>query len=399
MPEPRSQSEPMLPVLALDTATESIVLGVQVEGRFFTRQAAGGAASSTRLIPLIHALLADAGIALRDLRAVAFGQGPGAFTGLRAACAVAQGLGFGLGRPLLPIDSLRVVAEDARVQADAGDGPLDFAVAMDARMDEVYAARYRWHAASGWQVLAAPALFTLPALAQAWGDLPPHRLAGSALPAFGARPCGCAAAPGRARGALRQRHRRRAGLAAVPARQGGADHARARRGARRHPRADAGMSACLRPRPVRRAMTLSDLDAVLAIETGAYPFPWTRGNFIDSLAAGYRAEVLAEDGELLGYFVAMAGVDELHLLNVTVAPPHQSQGHGQALLAAVRAHALALQLPRVLLEVRQSNQRAQALYRRLGFVEIGQRRNYYPAAQGREDAIVMGLRLDGDGLL
>lgn len=159
------------------------------------------------------------------------------------------------------------------------------------------------------------------------------------------------------------------------------------------------MNACLLPRPALRPMTLHDLDDVLHIETSAYSFPWTRGNFIDSLAAGYRAEVLHDADELLGYFVAMPGVEELHLLNVTVAPAHHSRGHGQVLLAAVCACARQRHLPRVLLEVRQSNQRAQALYRRLGFDEIGQRRNYYPAAQGREDAIVMGLRLGGDGLL
>lgn len=158
------------------------------------------------------------------------------------------------------------------------------------------------------------------------------------------------------------------------------------------------MSALLnsRPvRPVRRAMELRDLDAVLAIEASAYPFPWSRGNFIDSLAAGYLAELLCEGPAPIGYFVAMPGVDELHLLNVTVAPEHQGRGHGQGLLHAVVAHAAQRGLRRVLLEVRRSNQRAQALYRRLGFAEIGQRRGYYPAAtppaQGREDALVMAL--------
>jgi ribosomal-protein-alanine N-acetyltransferase len=136
-------------------------------------------------------------------------------------------------------------------------------------------------------------------------------------------------------------------------------------------------------------MELHDLATVTEIEARAYPFPWTRGNFIDSLAAGYIAEVLVDGPALLGYFVAMPAVDDLHLLNVTVAPEHQGRGHGQGLLHAVQAHARRLALPRVLLEVRRSNGRAQALYARLGFAEIGQRRNYYPAAQGREDAIVM----------
>lgn len=143
----------------------------------------------------------------------------------------------------------------------------------------------------------------------------------------------------------------------------------------------------------RRAMTARDVDRVQAIETQAYPFPWTRGNFIDSLAAGYLAEVLTSDDHLVAYFVAMAGVDELHLLNITVAPASQGQGLGQLMLDAVQAHGVRLGLATMLLEVRQSNPRARALYLRRGFVDIGLRRGYYPAHQGREDAIVMSLDL------
>jgi len=138
----------------------------------------------------------------------------------------------------------------------------------------------------------------------------------------------------------------------------------------------------------RRPMALGDLPAVMAVEAQAYSHPWSQGNFIDSLAAGHLAEVLTDDG-LVGYFVAMEGVDELHLLNLTVAPTRQGHGHGSALLAAVLAHAHARQLPTVWLEVRASNARARALYARRGFDEAGLRRGYYPAARGREDAVVM----------
>jgi len=161
------------------------------------------------------------------------------------------------------------------------------------------------------------------------------------------------------------------------------------------------MSAQLQPRDMRhstrditrRAMTARDAHAVQAIEASAYRFPWTRGNFIDSLAAGYHAEVLACDGALVGYFVAMPGVDELHLLNVTVAPAHQGQGFGSLLLDVVNQLALNLGLPRLLLEVRHSNEPARALYLRRGFMAVGLRRGYYPAVQGREDAVVMSLHL------
>ncbi len=152
------------------------------------------------------------------------------------------------------------------------------------------------------------------------------------------------------------------------------------------------MNALLQPRMVRRAMVVADLDAVMAVETGAYSHPWTRGNFIDSLAAGYLAEVVTgDDAGLVAYFVAMAGVDELHLLNITVASAWQGQGHGSALLRAVQGHAAALGLSSLWLEVRRSNTRAQALYRRRGFAEVGVRKGYYPAALQREDAVVMTL--------
>jgi ribosomal-protein-alanine N-acetyltransferase len=142
-----------------------------------------------------------------------------------------------------------------------------------------------------------------------------------------------------------------------------------------------------------RPMRAADLDRVLAVETRAYSFPWTRGNFIDSLAAGYLAEMLVDgQGELVGYFVAMIGVDELHLLNLTVSPDRQRQGHACTLLDTLSRRCREFHLPTLWLEVRASNARARHVYRRHGFVEVGLRRNYYPAAHAtREDAIVMRL--------
>jgi ribosomal-protein-alanine N-acetyltransferase len=159
------------------------------------------------------------------------------------------------------------------------------------------------------------------------------------------------------------------------------------------------MSAVLRPDelPSLLPLTIAQLDAVLAIEVEVYPFPWTRGNFIDSLAAGYWARTLyTADGLLIGYLVAMAGVEEMHLLNITVAPPHQHCGHARAMHAALIAEAKRQRASRLWLEVRASNARARSLYERLGYRAIGLRKSYYPAPAGqREDAIVMGLDLLG----
>jgi ribosomal-protein-alanine N-acetyltransferase len=156
------------------------------------------------------------------------------------------------------------------------------------------------------------------------------------------------------------------------------------------------MSARLRDPDVRRVpLTLARLDEVLAIEQAAYPFPWTRGNFIDSLAARYLAEVLLDDHIVVGYFVAMPGVGEMHLLNLTVAPAWQGRGHGRALLDALVACCRARRDTALWLEVRESNARARAIYARYGFVEVGSRRGYYPAPRGqREDAVVMSLEVD-----
>ena len=147
--------------------------------------------------------------------------------------------------------------------------------------------------------------------------------------------------------------------------------------------------------PSIRVLTVGMLDAVLAIEVQAYTFPWTRGNFIDSIAAGYLARALVgDDGEIIGYFMAMPGFEEMHLLNVTVAARHEGRGHARRLLAELYALSSSFAATAVWLEVRESNERARALYLREGFVEAGRRRDYYPAPQGRrEDAILMNRSL------
>lgn len=185
---PPSAPKPSLPcVLALDTATERLAVALQAAGGPWHLDAEGGAAASATLLPQVQALLAQAGLGWQNLQHIAYGQGPGAFTGLRTACAVAQGLAYGLNLRLLPIDSLLIVAEDARAQAAAAaEAPWAVAVAMDARMDEIYGALYRWQA-DRWQVLQAPALYTLPAWQAACLAQPVQAVAGSAWAAFGER--------------------------------------------------------------------------------------------------------------------------------------------------------------------------------------------------------------------
>lgn len=184
-------------LLAIDTSTERMALALCWPQGCLTRVEAGGAQASAALLPLAGAMLAQAGLVYQDIDAFAFGAGPGAFTGLRTACAVAQGLAYATQRPVLPLDSLMLVAEDA-MPSPRSDIDIeidsDLWVAMDARMDEVYAAAYRRDgAAQAWQVRAAPALYTLPALAALWAARPPAAVAGSAIEAFSDRlPLGAA---------------------------------------------------------------------------------------------------------------------------------------------------------------------------------------------------------------
>ncbi len=147
-------------LLALDCAGDTLTLALtQGQQVLATQEAPGGAQASATLLPRVQALLAAQGWLLGDLQGLAFGRGPGAFTGLRTACAVAQGLGLGLGKPLLSIDSLLIVAEDARLQAaELGSAaPTRCTVVVDARMGEVYHAQFAW-GEGGWRTLREAAL-------------------------------------------------------------------------------------------------------------------------------------------------------------------------------------------------------------------------------------------------
>ncbi|QNP58663.1 tRNA (adenosine(37)-N6)-threonylcarbamoyltransferase complex dimerization subunit type 1 TsaB [Paenacidovorax monticola] len=165
-------------LLAFDTSTDTLSIAVQRGARTWEHSGPGGAQASATLIPAIHALLAQAGLAFTDLQAIVFGRGPGSFTGLRTACSIAQGLALGAGAPVLPVDTLLAVAEEAR----ARQGCTEVVAALDARMGEVYHAPYRW-AGNGWHSegdfgLCAPEALPVP---------PGFCVAGNARAAYGER--------------------------------------------------------------------------------------------------------------------------------------------------------------------------------------------------------------------
>ncbi|MCJ0765876.1 tRNA (adenosine(37)-N6)-threonylcarbamoyltransferase complex dimerization subunit type 1 TsaB [Variovorax terrae] len=165
-------------ILAFDTSTETLSIALGDGARVWLHAGAGGAQASATLIPAIEALMAQAGLGFAQLDAIAFGRGPGSFTGLRTACAVAQGLAFGAAVPVLPIDTLLAVAEEARHH----HGATRVMAVLDARMDEVYAASYEFDGRQ-WRQQAQAGLAKPEALSLA----PGWALAGNAFAAYGAR--------------------------------------------------------------------------------------------------------------------------------------------------------------------------------------------------------------------
>ena len=153
------------------------------------------------------------------------------------------------------------------------------------------------------------------------------------------------------------------------------------------------MSAVLKSAPILAAMRETDLAEVMEIENAIYSHPWSQGNFADSIRAGYACMTWRLDGELVGYFVLMAAAGEAHLLNLSIGVRWQRGGRGSALLQEAASLARRLGAGSLFLEVRPSNHAGLALYRRFGFRRIAVRRDYYPAHQGREDALVLSLDL------
>lgn len=165
-------------LLAFDTSTDTLCIAVQRADALWQHRGPGGAQSSAQLLPAIRRLMDQAGLEFKDLEAIVFGRGPGSFTGLRTACAIAQGLAFGADVPVLPVDTLLAVAETARAE----HGCTEVVAVLDARMNEVYHAPLRWHAgvwqAAGEAGVCAPELLAVP---EGWS------VAGNAQAAYGER--------------------------------------------------------------------------------------------------------------------------------------------------------------------------------------------------------------------
>ncbi len=142
-----------------------------------------------------------------------------------------------------------------------------------------------------------------------------------------------------------------------------------------------------------RLMIENDLDEVIRIEELVYPYPWTRGIFFDCLNTGYLCWVLERKGKIISYSVMSVAVGEAHLLTIVVPIDEQGKGYGKIMLNEMIQHAVTAKASTMYLEVRVSNETAIQLYHQRGFNELGIRNNYYPAENGREDALILALDL------
>ena len=374
------------------------------------REHDGTGEHAERLLPMVDELLAEHGLGRQALSAVAFGQGPGGFTGLRVACGVAQGMAFALQIPVVPVVSLAAVAQ-RDVEATHIEHALRVVV-QDARMGEIYLAAYASNGEGGWSTVQAPMLMAaddLPLWLQQASDQHAVFPAGSVLRLVGdgvalcpdlnsfylpngltlqqgpaLRPDAVSVGKLGLRLLLQGKHVSPEQAAPLYVREKVAFTIREReRGEGGNPKAP-GLGVALRP------MVPADVPAVAAIEASVQEFPWTAGNFADGLKAGYSGWVAHRHGKALGFSMTLFAPDLAHLLVLAVSPEAQREGVGSALIRHCEKEARVRNLPALLLEVRPSNAQALSFYRRHGFQQIAVRKEYYPATGGqRENALVM----------
>lgn len=426
----------MHPILALETSTTTcgVALYCQTELSEWVvvREVTGVSGHAPNILPLVDELLRESGQRRHELSAVAFGQGPGAFTGVRLACSVAQGLGFALDLPVVPVGALPALAASLPKTHE----PCIRLVAIDARMDEMYLAVYGQTAAVDLHELQSPVLIRaadclafIEQRLKYWIralDCPPRQLiiagdgwqlidpgqlpsmAGYARPEISLPILDLSVDAARvkvvdiARLGWRMLGR---GLRVQP------EHAlplylrdkvafttdERTHGLGGNPKA--GSRQATGDPVLVLPMGLSDLPEVVELERQSQAFPWSEGHFKDALGSGYPGWVVRQSDVLLGFCVAMPAPDDVHLLVIAVHPAARRRGLGAMLLAQVEMLGRQQLASRILLEVRPSNQTAIEFYQGHGFKKIATRRDYYPAAkERREDAWVMAWDLYGDDL-
>lgn len=382
-----------LNLLAIETSTEFLSLAVSREAAVRLLHVEAGKRHAELILDAIGTLMGELDLDLRDLHGIAYGAGPGSFTGLRIACGVAQGLALSRSLKVLGISNLLALAEES--------GQARVIACIDARMGEIYHGAYR-RGPAGWEQVHAPGLCKPESLPLPQGDGGDDGGGwvgcGNGFLAHGE------ALRVRLGGSLREVQ---AGLAPTAAAVLRLARVSFERGEGAEPasavpiylrdkvalKRSETVSAVVKPLASPEPMSEDDLVEVLAVEQSIYEFPWSCGNFVDSLRAGYRCLVYRGESGIVGYAVMMLGAGEAHLLNLSVAAREQRRGHGTGLLQHLIEMARDEGARLLFLEVRPSNAAGRLLYAKHGFRQVGVRRGYYPAREGREDALVLGLDL------
>jgi tRNA threonylcarbamoyladenosine biosynthesis protein TsaB len=389
-------------VLAVESGGDKASAAViDSEGRLYCDTAQTGQSHSSQLLPIAKRLLDAAGLQWCDLRGIVAGVGPGSFTGLRIACSLAQGIALGAQKQVLAVSSFEAWAYAWWLKWGEGKNK-SVMISFDARFGERFAASVYVQSQAD-------------AIALRWAKEPQVVAQGAwgALPAAGAgKQCSADAKRCSTEAAVRldDPDSQTLGLGPLPL---AAWMARLATDPRVMPGLTWRAPSALAPLYIREkvAQTIAersafpdlawhpmaheDIESVMAIEQRAYPFPWTAGNFKDSINAGYEALLLKEHGTVIGYMVWMRVVDEGHLLNITLSPERQGHGLGSWMMRSFFEQARSYSLSRLMLEVRPSNPRAISMYRKFGFAQIGIRKGYYPAGPlGREDAVIMCRHLE-----
>jgi tRNA threonylcarbamoyladenosine biosynthesis protein TsaB len=431
----------MKPILALETSTSRC--GVALISHPFGAESIilqeldGVTGHAESLLPLAQAVLNTSELSRNDLAAIAFDQGPGAFTGLRVACGAAQGISFALGIPVVAVGALTAMA--AAMPTDCNIRM----VALDARMQEVYFAVWLQTASTdepqrfpenlGLMPLQAPVLIAiedflpfvvqrLPYWIKAQQGLGHIGLSGNGWSLLGEASQWFESFHSNCKQTFMSSHKltlcddsatpqvawvARLGAAGFQAGKGlkpeqaapyylrdkvAFTSAERAQGLGGNPKVGDATRSSL---PILLPMLPTDLVEVAELEQMSQSFPWSKQNFSDALAAQYPAWVVRRAGELIGFCVAMKDPDDIHVLVIAVNPDYRRQGVGSLLLTSVRQLAIQSALNRVLLEVRPSNDKALAFYQRSGFTRMGLRKGYYPAGKvGREDAWVLSCSVD-----
>ena len=424
----------MQPILAIETSGTTCGVAIyshhEADEMLVFREVSGVSGHAQSVLPLVDEVMAQTGVTRAQIKAVAFNQGPGAFTGVRLGCSVAQGMGYTLQIPVVPVGALPALAAGLPESTQAGVR----LVALDARMQEMYLAAYGRHQDLSEFELQSPVLIraqdclhfvsdrlpywfdanggplTLTLAGEGWGLLSPvdvRAALGQINPAMQVTFM-AESLPKHPSEHATTRVADIARLGWKLLRQGRhvqpeyalplylrdkvafttAERASGKGG---NPQVSSPQQALLLP------MSKVDLAEVVELERQSQAFPWSERHFTDALAAGYPAWVLRQAGSLKGFCVSMVAPDEVHLLVIAIAPQARRQGLGTQLLEQVYMLGRQCAALRVLLEVRPSNTRAISFYRSQGFDQIGTRRAYYPAAKGeREDAWVMARSLHGE---